>query len=100
MGTVRLYPLLLLLLFGSFQRAISQLPEWIGEVEGSGKTSYDAGVMLFFNHVLASKSWDRANCTEGTALMDPCVTITSFLILALKPENIYSLSFFLLYGCY
>lgn len=40
--------LLLLLLFGSFQRTISQIPGWIGEVEGSGKTSYNASIMFLF----------------------------------------------------
>ncbi|XP_005922224.1 sushi, von Willebrand factor type A, EGF and pentraxin domain-containing protein 1 isoform X2 [Haplochromis burtoni] len=34
MGTVRFYILLLLLLFGSIHRGISQFPEWNGELEG------------------------------------------------------------------
>lgn len=63
-------------------------------MEGSGKTSYNASVMLFFNHILASMSWDRANCTEVTSLVDPYITITSFLILALKPENKKKVVFF------
>lgn len=49
MGTVGLYPLLLLLLllFGCCQRAVSQFPGWIAEVEVSGKTSYNASIMFF-----------------------------------------------------
>ncbi|XP_030293095.1 CUB and sushi domain-containing protein 1 isoform X1 [Sparus aurata] len=44
MGTVTLYRLLLLLslllLFGCFQGAISQFPEWLEEVEGSVETEW------------------------------------------------------------
>ncbi|XP_051255816.1 CUB and sushi domain-containing protein 1 isoform X1 [Dicentrarchus labrax] len=39
MDTMTLYPLLLLL-FGCVQRAVSQFPGWIGEVEGSGEIEW------------------------------------------------------------
>lgn len=44
MATVRLYLLLLLLPLSCCQRSVSQITEWIGEVEGSGKTSCDANL--------------------------------------------------------
>lgn len=49
--------ILLLLLFGSIHRGISQVPEWNGELEGSGKISFSDTVMLFFTNFLVPKSW-------------------------------------------
>lgn len=79
---MRFYPLLLLSLFGSFQRGNCQTPGWIGEVEGSGKTIM---LMLLFGNVLVSDSWDWAYYIVVTVLMDPYITaiITSSLMLAL-----------------
>lgn len=91
MGTVTLYPLLLLLslllLFGCFQGAISQFPEWLEEVEGSGKTSNNVRVMLFFSHQMKDSSTCSGYSSYGT---------TFFLVWALKPENISS---FFIYEC-
>ena len=75
MGTVTLHPLLLLL-FGCFQGAISQ-SEWLEEVEGSGKTSNNVSVMLFFQSLN-----ERFFYLQWVQFLWIPTTTTSFLVWA------------------
>lgn len=65
--------LLFLLLFGRCQRAVSQITEWIGVVEGSGKMSCDAVQCdLFFCSRHVSELWDREHCKNEVHLSPSC----------------------------
>ncbi|KAM3601935.1 uncharacterized protein V6R79_021560 [Siganus canaliculatus] len=71
MAAVGVYPLLLLLLLGFFQKAFSQLDGWIGEVEGSvncGRPDVD------FNGAVYGNDWwvgsvVRYTCRSGFMLV-------------------------------
>lgn len=75
-GRMRLYPLLFLL--GSLERAATQLPEWIGEGEGSGKTLNNSNIQYIYFTLCSDL---MSHSVEGTLLMDLLFnTILSLLI--------------------